>query len=512
MFLKKWLVYLVTFLILLTSNVALLGRTNTVIVAYSSAVGSLDPHNVTYSDTHTLRYNIFQGFDWLDGHLNLIPELAVGWELAENGVDYTLYLRKGVKFQDRSDFDAYAVKANSDRLLFSEWDWSVKSFFAPFVASVEVVDPYTVKIATKAKDAPFLKAVCRFMLYASPASLAAYGSELGGLDNDLVGTGPFPLEDWVRGERVELKRFNDYWNGPAHVDGITYLIVPESAARVTMLKTGEVDAIIRVTPEDAAYLESATDVEIQKVTTNRVIYFAINMNNASFDDVRVRQALNYAVDVPAITSSLFGSGTIEVDCPVAPPVGGYAHIKKYSYDPEKARQLLAEAGYPDGLTIRMECPKGRYVLDHLVAQAVQAQLEAVGLQVNLKIWGDFPSYLANLTNPERGDLLMVGWAASVGEAQNTLLRAVHPAQANKFANTAGYVNLEVGRLMDLSRTEMNREECFRLYRELKGIIMEDAPWIFLYYEDIVIGSSVDVRGLEILPSGELILKNVWIKE
>jgi len=485
---------------------------NSITIAYSSAVGNLDPHSTTYTDAVAVRYQIFEGLVWLTQNLEIKPRLAVSWELSGDGKTYTFFLRKGVKFHDGTTFNAHAVKVNFDRVLFSNWDSSVKAYLEPVISRVEVVDDYTVMIELKEPYAPFLNILgVHSGLLASPKAIEDYGAEYAGLDKAPIGTGPFKLVEWVKGERIVLQRFEDYWGGASQIDKITYLIVPEAGARIAMLETGEADIIIRVSPDNVEYLQGVPHVKILKFPTNRVMHIALNMNHAPLDDVRVRRAINYAVDVEKIIEAILrGAGRI-ADCPVAPQTWGYNSIMTYEYSPNRAKELLAEAGYPEGFSLTLEAPKGRYVMDYLVAQAVQADLKKVGIEADLKLWGDFPAYLSYIGSEERGDAMLLGWATSTLDADGGMYQLLHPDRANKFANAAGYANPEFGRLMNLARGELDPEKRLELYRQAEELVMKDAPWLFLYYQDVFLGVRDHIEGVIFMPSGQLVVRDVRIR-
>jgi peptide/nickel transport system substrate-binding protein len=487
--------------------------TNSITIAYSSAVGNLDPHSTTYTDAVGLRYQIFEGLVWLDEELEIQPRLAKSWQVSEDGKTYTFKLREGVKFHDNTKFDAYVAKANFDRTLTAEWDSSVKAYLEPIIDSVEVVNDYTFAVITKEPYAPFLNILgVHSGLLASPKAIEEYGSEYAGLDEAPIGTGPFKLDEWVKGERIVLRRYEEYWGGASEIEEITYLIVPESGARLAMLETGEADIILRITADDAKYLQGVLGVEILKSPTNRVMHFALNVNHPPLDDVRIRKAINYALDVQKIIDTILGGAGRLMDCPVAPQTWGYNSIMTYDYDPDKAKELMAEAGYSNGFSFTLEAPKGRYVLDYLVAEAVQAELKKAGIKAGLKLWGDFPAYLSYIGSEERGDAMLLGWATSTLDADGGMYQVLHPERANKFANASGYTSSKFGNLMDSAKGELDRQKRLELYRQAEELVMDEAPWLFLYYQDVFTGIQDRVKGVVFKASGQLVVRDAWIEE
>jgi len=512
---------LVTSVVVVALSVAFLpiayaeSSNSSITIAYTNRVTTLDPHTTTHTDTVAVRYNIFEGLVVLTPGLNIEPRLATSWSVSEDGKTYTFYLRKGVKFHDGTSFDAHAVKVNFDRVLFSDWDSSVKAYLQPVIDRVEVIDNYTVSIILKEPYSPFLNVIgAHSGLIASPKAIEEFGAEYGGLDNALVGTGPFKLSEWVKGDHIVLKRFENYWGKKPSLDEIIYRIIPEKGAQLTGLETGEIDVVLNVPPDAVDYLRATPGIDVKEFPTNRIVMFEFSLTNPPLDDVRVRKAINYAVDVRTIINNILRGAAEIADCPMAPQNWGYNSIMTYDYNPDKARELLAEAGLSEGFTMDMHSPKGRYVMDYIVAEAVQEQLSKVGIKCNLTVYGDYPTYLVTRGSLlERGPgMVLSSWATSILDADGALYQKLHSERAGKFANFSGYSNPEFDRLLNLARGEVDPEKRNELYRKAETIVMEDAPWLFMYYQHVFIGMRERVKGVSFMPSGQLIVRNVRIEE
>lgn len=489
---------------------ALLGfafaQEDTLRVLLSSQLTTLEPQDTTDTDSAAVRYQIYNGLLKMTEEGQAVPDLAESWEVSDDGTTYTFNLREGVLFHDGTPLDAQAVKASFDRLLAEERDTSASAYFKPIVQSVNVVDDATVEFVLNEPFAPFLNTLAHPAGHiVSPTAIETYGDELG---QNPVGTGPYKLVDWVRGERLTLERFEDYFEGTPPLAGIEYRIVPEAATRVALLETGEADVILRVTPDEAERLETTEGIELKRTPTARAIFMALNTTQPPFDDVRVRQAVNYAVDVQAIVDALFGEGTPLLDSPLAPNVFGYAPTFRYDYDPDRANELLEEAGLSaSDITIDLWSPNGRYVQDATVAQAVAQGLEAFGFNVDLRLFGDFSEYIEAAFVEDRGDMMLLGWSPSTLEAEGGLYQVLHGDRANAFANNAGYDNPEFNRLIEEARALTTDEARLETYAQAQEIVMNDAPWLFLYAQPVITAMKDEVEGIAVLPSEHLVLRD-----
>jgi len=507
----------VSFILSLVMGICVLGTSVSAFafpinVGYTAALGTLDPHTTTYTDVVAVRFHIFESLVWYETQgtdIGLQPRLATSWELSADGRTYTFNLRKGVKFQDGAEFNAQAVKANIDRLTGPSWTSAIKDHWRA-VEKSEVIDEYTISITLKSPNNAFLNLLGSHSgLLVSPRAIAEYGDEYGGLDKALIGTGPFMVSSRIQGEQLVLKRFEGYWGVKPEVDTITYYIVPESNSRISMLQTGQLDIVIRITPEQAEKVNTIKGINVVMTATNRPIYFSINTQHPPLDNILIRKAINYAVNKRAIVDNLFAGSAQIADCPIAPSVFGYGHIMTYDYNPEKARQLLAEAGFPEGKGLRkitMLTIHGRYTSDYLVAQSVQADLKQTGFDVDLKEVGDMPQYLQMIGAPEeRADMMLLGWAASTMEPVSGMRNILHPDVANKFANASGWEDEYFGELFDEAASTSNLEESDRLYRLCMEYVMDQAPLVFLYYQPVYNAIRGNIEGSQLDPAEHLLL-------
>lgn len=483
-----------------------LAQEDTLRVLLSSQLTTLEPQETTDTDSAAVRFQIYNGLVTMTEAGQPVADLAESWEISEDGTVYTFELREGVTFHDGAELDAAAVVTSFERLLAEDRDTSASAYFKPIVQDVRAVGEYTVEFTLNEPFAPFLNTLAHAAAHiVSPAAIEEYGDDLG---QNPVGTGPYRFVEWVRGERLVLEAFEDYFLGAPPLDGIEYRIIPEASTRVALLETGEADIILRVSPDEADRLAETAGVTLQNTSTARAMFLAINTTREPFDDVRVRQAINHVVDVRTIVDALFGTDTPVLDSPLAPNVFGYVPTKTYDHNPERARGLLEEAGYEASeITIALWSPNGRYVQDATVAQAVAQQLEDFGFDVDLRLFGDFSEYISVAFAEERGDMMLLGWAPSTLEAEGGLYQILHGDRANQFANNSGYDNADFNRLVEEARAETTDEGRIAKYAQAQEIVMEDAPWLFLYPQPVVTAMRDNVSGVVVLPSEHLVLRN-----
>lgn len=476
---------------------------DTLIVAIGTDMDTPDPHGQTTTTIHGMVRHVYETLLWYDKEGNLIPWLAERWEVSDDGLVYTFYLRKGVYFTDGTEFDAYAVKANIDRWINPNVKVPTRSQLGP-VKGAEVVDKYTVKIILEKPYGPFLQAVANYLLIASPKVLEKYGNQSITDINDAIGTGPFKFAEWKSGQEIVMVANENWWMGRPKVNKLVWKIIPEAGTREAALLAGDVDVALYPPPSDLPKLKEDPNVAVYTPLTNRILFVALHPVGP-LADPKVRQAINYAVDKQAIVENvLFGLG-IPADAPIPPHFFGYAKQTPYEYNPDKAKQLLAEAGYPDGFTMVLLHPTGRYLQDKQVAEAIQAYLQQVGIQVELKT-GDWPTFVKSVLKPLNEtdfDAVLVGWGPLINDAHFTLYAQFHSSQAvPKGLGLAYYSNPEVDRLLEQALSETDPQKRAELYAQAQQIIWQDAPWLFLYTQSNLLAASAKLKDIFIHPNGE----------
>ena len=335
---------------------------------------TMDPHFANNTPTGNVIFQVHENLTAFDDPktMNPVGKLAKDWEVAEDGLTWTFYLREGITFHDGAPFNAEAVKKSFDRILDPALGAPRRSNF-DMIDRLEVVDEYTVNIITKVPYAALPSLLtCYNAVILSPKAIEEYGDQYS---THASGTGPFKLSEWIPGESMTLVRNDNYWGEKPSIEKLVLKIIPEDATRVMALQTGEVDFISNVPPFEIKNLEAHKDIRVEMHEGFRTIYLGMVLKRPPFDNILVRQALNYAIDREALINGfLEGAATIAVGPEATSIPGASSDLFQYTYNPEKAKQLLAEAGYPNGFEIDFVSPQGRYIMDRQIAEAIQAQL------------------------------------------------------------------------------------------------------------------------------------------
>lgn len=494
---------------------------------------SLDPAHVTDTTSHAVVSELFDGLVELDREMRVRPAIAERWEIATDGRTYRFFLRKGVRFQNGREVTAEDFRYSFLRVLDpktrSERTWILDKLegAAEFLAGraadvrgIRVRDRYALDLRLGEPFPPFLA------LLAYPAAMVVprEAVERAGADFSVrpVGTGPFRLTEWRRDDRLVLTASPNYFRGRPHLDRIVFRIIPEDLTRLQEFKAGalhhsDVPAglyqSIAADPALRGRLHSQSILGIQAVRLNlEVPPFAGN--------VKLRQALNHAVDKEAFARVIM-EGRVKPAAGILPPgMPGYSGgLAGYPFDRARARQLLAEAGFPEGkglppLTLHYNTS----LTNRRLAEFVQAQLAEVGVKVELAAL-DWPAYL-KLVDAGQTQMHRMGWIADYPDPENFLTVLFHSRNIGARGNTSRYRNPEVDALLDRADHAMGEAERVRLYQQAERRIVEDAPWIFLNYysTDLLVHPAVrnlveQLSPMDSSPTISLVqMRLVWLAE
>jgi len=473
-------------------------RGGTLTFATGADPDSLDPQNTQSNPGEQVNRMMHENLVRFSAKMQLEPALAESWLASKDGLTWTFKLRKGVKFHDGTPFAAKAVKYFFDRVLGDEKPFKA-SLYTPVVQGAEVIDDSTVRVILKQPFGAFLFIMAHSAgAIVSPAAHQKWGKDLA---LHPVGTGPFKFVEWMKGDRVTMERNDGYWGGAPNLDRVVVKTVREDQARVLMLESGDADLIVNIPTEEIPRLRKDARFTIESSPTARALFIAINVKKKPFDDVRVRQALNYAVNRDAIVKELFQNNAQVVASHVSPLQNGYAQLAGYPYDPKKSKELLAQAGQP-ALKVKLWSPKGRFVKDYELAQAVQQDLAAVGVEATLSTmeWG---AYLAATKTPAEQtprELFLLGWSPSTGEARWGTFPILHSSQlAPKGDNRGFFVSRGLDEAIDKATLATTDQARLGALREAQQIAIKEAPYIFLISPNMIVGTSKKVRGVMNLP-------------
>jgi peptide/nickel transport system substrate-binding protein len=490
----------------------------TLVVGLVAEPVNLDPAQVTDLNSNRVGRRIVETLvTFPDESTQIVPGLAESWTVSKDGLRYTFKLRQGISFHDGAPLDAEAVKFSIERQINPEHPFNklgkypFANYFFGNVKAVEVIAPSTVEFVLKEPRASFLA-----ILTAGAASIVSPTAvKKLGVDYALqpVGTGPFRYVAWDRGQRVVLEKNATYWKYPVKVERVIYRPIVEDQARLTELLTGALDLIVGTPPDFVAQLENNPKVTLLRQVGAHVWYLGINNQKKPFDDKRVRQALNYAVNKEAIVRDVLkGTGSMSAG-PVLPGTwGAAAGLKPYPYDPERAKKLLAEAGYPSGFTTSMWVPESGSGMQSPVAMAtvMQSNLKAVGVNVTLQTfeWGAF---IAKLRSREQ-ELFALSWMAGNEDPDMVMYPLLHSSQWTPGGpNRALYKNDKFDELLHQARLTTDQAKRAELYRQAQRILADDPPWIFVDHEIQTAVHSKRVQGFKLHPSFDLRVEALSLK-
>ncbi|MEM1361796.1 MAG: ABC transporter substrate-binding protein [Pseudomonadota bacterium] len=506
-----------TAMALTLSATASFGQTppGVLIVGQIAEPKALDPAAVTAVNDFRILMNVYDGLvRYKSGTLEVEPALATSWEISEDGTVYTFTLRDGVTFHDGTAFDAEAVKFNFDRMLKEDHPYHDTgpfplSFFFSAVQSVDVIDPLTVQFTLDAPYAPFLSNLAYPTgLIVSPAAVAEHGADFG---RNPSGTGAFTFGEWRSNEAVVITANPDYWDGAPALEAVVFRPITDANTRTAEMLAGGIDLMVEVPP--VALSQFAEDpFTIHEQAGPHLWFLILNAKEGPFTDKRVRQAANYAINKEAIVNNVL-EGTAEVAAGPTPPAFAWAYneaLEPYPYDPEKAKQLIADAGM-EGVELTFFVTEGGSGMLDPVAMgtAMQADLEAVGFDVNIETY-EWNTFLGEV-NPGlegKADMAQMAWMTNDPDTLPFLALRTEAFPENGGFNSGYYSNPQVDELLEAARAATDQAERAALYQEMQTIVQDEAPWVFVanWKQNAVSNDRVEGFGLE--PSFFLLLDEV----
>lgn len=469
-------------------------------IAVSIDLDTLDPAAQTTTTTENMVEYVVETLTTIDEEGNVQPQLAQDWSVSDDGLTYTFNLVEGAQFHDGEPFNADAVVATLERVTDPEVQVSVRDHLNA-IESVEALDEHTVEVTLAEPFPPFLASLSFLASgVVSPASIE--GDAYLDLEEP-VGTGPYSFTSYTPGDRLVVDRFDDYWGELPHYGTVEFQIVPEAATRVSLIRAPAdqgVDMIMLPPVSDLTALEADPEVEVLIAPSNRTIFIAIN--SEAIDDVRIRQAMNYAVDKEAIIENVLFGAAEAVDAPMHQSLFGHCSVGGYEYDPDRARELLTDAG-AEGMALEFIAPTGRYVQDFQVAEAVAGFLTEVGLQISGPETMDFPTYVGTIQEPTEtraADIHLLGWAPSFLDSFQHMVQFQTDQHPPNGLATSFYSNPDVDDLLNQARSEVDEATRQDLYCQAAEIVMEEAPWIFLHAQSFPIAYRAGLENISFRPN------------
>ena len=440
---------------------------------------TMDPADHTATLTRDVLNPIYEGLTQLDNNLQVSPSLATQWKADSSGTEWTVELRKGVRFHDGTPFDAQAVVDSFSRMLNPDRGLAAAGRIRGIVKHVAALGPSTVVFTLKNSYAPFLR-----VLAVTPI-VSPTAEKRGILSRFAVGTGPYKFVEWKTGEYVLEEQNKQYWGTPPAIKQLKWIWSTEPMLMNMSVLTGEADIVNPLPPIFAEALSRNRRVKLLKGRETQVFWIALNTQRKPLGDISVRQALNYATDREALVrTQLRGFGT-PANSPLAPADFAYDPATRgYPYDPQRAKALLAQAGYPNGFTIKIAVQEQSAEIVEAI-QGMWAKVN-VNLQIDVMESGVFSQAIfgSPQEKAEQGiDCVFASWAADNTDPDYQLTplyetKSWSPASAN----LGFYSNPRLDALLQSGAAELNGEKRKALYREAQQIISNDAPQVLLYYK------------------------------
>ncbi|MBI3911740.1 MAG: ABC transporter substrate-binding protein [Armatimonadetes bacterium] len=473
-------------------------------IAVGIDADTLDPAALTTGLVMGMADYIYERLVTFDYTQNrVLPRLATQWQVSTDGLTYTFRLRSGVTFHDGAAFNAEAVKFTFDRLLDPQTRAPLREPLT-IIKETQVVDPMTVRFILSRPDPLFLTYVTHWVAsIISPTTVRRAGANLG-RDPTGAATGPYMFKEWARGSHILYVRNPNYWGRKPVFEEVMLRIAPDAGVRETMLLAGDAHMAVLPPAPDVRRLREHPGYAVVEAATSRIVYIGMNTQWGAFKDARVRRAMNYAVNKRAILASvLFDLGTV-ADSPCVSMVSGYTPVQPggWPFDPGKARQLLREAGYPDGFEVDFITPTGRLIQDFQFAQAIAAQLRNFKVRANLRTM-DWPTYVATIDQPlERSSLrlFVLAWVPFPLDCWSVFHPMFHSSQhPPRGFNSTFYKNVKIDEFLDRARTEMDPLRRKELLKEAQTLVWHDAPWIFLWSQKWYVATVRNLEGVSITP-------------
>ena len=497
----------------------------------------LDPAVVTDGESFRVTGQVLEPlFQYEDGGTRPVPALATGYSVSDDALVWTINLRQGVKFHDGTDFNADAVVINYERQwktdhplhfetqVYEYWEYMFNGFDEDcLITSIEAVDDLTVKITLKKPLAPLLADLAMdIFAISSPAALEEYGADYGMPTVGAVGTGPFKFVEWVEDDHITVEANMDYWGGAPSIDRVIWRVIPDDSARYLALKAGDIHALEQAGIEDLRDAEADPNLYVEAVGLNTA-YLAFNYHIKEFQDPKVREAVFHAIDRQALKDAFYGDYG-QVASTFLNPLfvwGRPGDIEDWTYDPNLSKQLLTEAGFPDGLkevtnldtgevgTLKlyyMPVTRFYYPSPKEIGEAMAADLAKVGIDTELYLEGDWAAFLGSRREGKLYGLYMLGWGSDNGDPDNFLnyffggLSA--PGQVKEPDQREGwYANQEVADLLYQAAVETDQAKRAPLYEQVEHLLHEDRARLWVMHNDTPRVLSSKISGFQVQPVG-----------
>lgn len=506
--------YLLVFMLIATiiffakvvPNVSAQPRGGSIRIGLMGDTNPLKPNDVIDKNTLVVVPQIFETLITADESMNFKPNLATSWQTTSEGTAIIFSLRKGVRFHDGTPFNAIAVKMTFDRMMNEKLKrWTI---FANFLKSVEIIDENTVKFNLKGSPGAFLTMLPIAGYIESPAAVEKHGKDIGLHPS---GTGPFKFVEWLPDQRIALEANKGYWGGEPKLAQVVFKPVPDRNTRAAMLEAGDLDVVLGIPYMEIDRLKSLPGIRIAERLSSEQIFITFNTLKKPFGDKRIRQAISYSIDRKGIVNALLlGKARLAETYALA----DVKHVFKYDiypYNPEKAKSILAGLGWKLGKSGYLEkdgeifkvsivTPSGRYPLDREIAEAIQAQLKKVGIDLKVMILesGAYVKAIFLDRQARQGaefGMLLIG--RPMGPDPDTAF--TQHFHSNYFPpngiNISAFVNVALDRALEEGARTIDETKRGAIYKKAQDILNEEIPWLPIYASMDFVGFRKGVKGI-----------------
>ncbi len=467
-------------------------RGGTLTIVIGSDPTSLDPHRTpSVNIAHSVMYETLVTVDRRTGEF--IPALAESWEVSRDRTAITFKLRRGVKFHDGTPFTAAAVKATFERLVSKELN-SPGASWVGTLSRTEVVDDFTVRLVFSKPYAPIFSSLrISFLAILSPTAIARAGADYG---QNPIGTGPYRFKQWIPNDRIVYERNPDYaWGstnhknrGAPYFDQLVVRIIPDESTRVIAFERGDLDLLPGAPARDARRMMREGKFPFIQIPTTSGLYLGLNVKRPPVNDVRVRRAIGHAVNTDEVARIALEGLAVPMLSPIAPTIWGYWDgVKQFAlaHDPDRARALLAEAGYrpgpggamtKDGKQLEFTVWTYARMTNVRIGVVLQSQLRAVGIKMNIEQLE--PATLLAQTPRGEHDAILIGY----GWPDADILYYFFHSSRLQTTNRVHYVNAQVDKLLEDGQTIVDPAKRLEVYKQLQRILLAEVPWVPLASE------------------------------
>lgn len=447
---------------------------DSIVIGFEADAATLIANTDVNYVTDALISNIYERLIDRDGQTGeYVGNLAEDWENVDDHT-WKITLKEDITFHNGAPFNADAVKYSIDFIL----DEANNSFYRSRWTNIDEVivnSPTEVEIKTVEPFAGLIERIATDLLIMEPGYMEEVGNEEAA--KNPVGTGPYQFDEWSRDNYLKLVAYEDYWQGEPSIKEVEFRIIPEMSSRLSAFLSGEIDLFKNLPVDSVEQIEQAEDGSAREVSSSRRNYVALNnLSEGPMQDVRVRQAMNYAINVDELLDNVLNGYGTKITGPLADIHDGYVETKEYEYDPDKAIELLKEAGYePEELSLTLETPSGRYPMDSHVAQGIAAQLQKIGVELEIQVneWG---THLDRIKDRQVADMFILGWGPSF-DAQGT----IEPLFLKDQPYSSFYDEELEAKITETNET-FDLDERFEGYADIQHALVEQAAWVPLWQQ------------------------------